>query len=495
MKQFTLLLGAFALTATLSAQRTHRPATLRPAATHVLGAKGSAATAATAKPMRPAAMAERLRAMKAPRRLAEAQDAVTVLYRPGHETSYAWNADNSDWDKAADLHYTYDGLGRIASYQAEYATYKERVSYEYNADGLITRQLVERDEDGAGWVNYAQITSKYDPVVKDLVIECLDMSWDGTQWQNNDETSYRRVITRNEAGIVLTVSYEIWYEGEWTEYSLTTNTVADDVVTATAVAFATDFEADGTPVYEPYTKAINLTWERTDGQIVTDYLLDLTTGNNRLASGLLLDEDGDGQISATYSGEKDYELVIDYPASDYYAPSREMYSHVSIDDKGSYQEISRIYSDDNEDGEYSDEEYYPEETYIVCELLDNNKNQVALYSQMGDDAYGFYYYEMYKGTRYTYDENETATETVQFTKEPEYDGDYNITGWTDVNVLRIVADDIQRIEVDPTGISAVPTAPAAEADGALYDLSGRKLTSAPTRGIYITSAGRKVYVK
>lgn len=423
------------MSATLSAQRTPRPAAMKPVPSASLKAQRTTAGPAALAALPSAAQAKPLRVRKAPRRPTADDNAATVLYLPGHETSYTYDESAEDWTKAADLYYTYDAQGRIASYWADYGDYKERVTNEYDADGFITRQLVERDEDGAGWTNHELRTSQYDPVVKGLVTEYHDMTWSGDAWTDGED-SYRRVIERGTDGIVRTSTYETWEDGQWTAYSRTSNTVENGVVTTFSVDFATGSGSDGAPVYTPYLQIADLVWERTDGQIVTDDLFGLLYDNNRLQSGRYLDEEGDVALSATYDGATDYEFRMEYPATEEYYHELALYTLRTLDENGSYEEGSYSYLDENEDDEFTEDELYPENTYLYTARYDAHGNPTAYYSE-GWDWYseGLVYYE-YQGFRYTYDENGAATETIQYTKEPEYGDDDTLTGYADLQIGR-----------------------------------------------------------
>lgn len=360
-------------------------------------------------------------------------------WEPTHEKEYFYM--DGAWEAGGDYYYTYDGKGNVLSFTYSDEEGKVRTTYTYNENNKVVRQLEETAEPDGEFVKSSLNEKEYDPQVPSLVVRNDNYYWDevAQDWVPSFNC-YKREVVRDADGNVTQVDVLLFYEGAYENNQRITVTYADGKATTYRQEAVEDFEADGTPVWSEYVYLTDIEWENTDGQIVWDWDV-LFEGDNRIKLANVMD--GDiviGTIKAVYTaGKPDYVLEIHYPADEMNTAELNRVTMRQKDENGSYSYESALYSDDNEDGKFAEEELY--DCLTVIEYFNDHGSQV-LYEEfmLGEDGK----MQQSGGTRTTYtygEEHGERTGMVVEEWEEEYDEDGMPIGGGYVPYFRIVADE------------------------------------------------------
>lgn len=236
--------------------------------------------------------------------------------RAARQVQYEWNGE--DWDPVVEFNDTYyeNGLLHVSVIKdlGEEEGLTQRDTYGYDTDGFQTSYLTEiTPEEGGDFVNYRKRDREYDSIVKSLIVSNLEYIW-GTFMGGSDEwmswgNNYRRIVSRNDDGNVVSTVVETLYDGEFTPVEKLLVEYGDDkkasVITHEVLTYDDDFQL----VWEADIEYRDIVWERTDGQIVNE---DLTYDNNRIQSCTVIDEDGENHVEITYGENGSFKSVLTY---------------------------------------------------------------------------------------------------------------------------------------------------------------------------------------
>ena len=397
----------------------------------------------------------------------------TPIYMPTHEKEYEYV--DGEWLEGGDYNYEYDKHGNILVNSYDDGSGKMVTTATYNADNLWTEQITQSAEGEDELVNSERKTRKYDSKVKDLVVEHQTYAWDGTNWfvQGNGNS---RKVSRDEKGNVTGVIIATWYNNRFTPVERTSVTYDDLGLPGAWTHETLNFDN----AWEEAQTLKAMTWQSTDGQIVTNDYTELFDGNNRLKKAEAWNAGVQtGLISAKYDetgATKNRTVVFTYlkvEGSDepYGCDSIE---YVYTDNYGSFTATQKYYSDNNEDGELTPDEL--SQTIVAKIVYDAHGNNILAESY--EDG------ELASGTKneYVYDET-TGAQKEMISSEYNYDlKQYE-------PFVKIVSDTY----VDVTaGIDEIK--PTANAATGVYTLQGVKVGNTIeglSRGIYIVNKGGK----
>lgn len=382
--------------------------------------------------------------------------ATNSRWEPTHEKEYFYM--DGEWEEGGDYYYTYDAKGNIESDTYCDGESKQQTILTYNENNKVVRQLEKVAEGEGEWVNSTLKEVAYDPQVPSLVVRNDNYYWDedAQDWARS-YNCYKRDVVRDAAGNVTQVDVMLFYDGAYENNQRITVTYTDGKASTYRQQVVEYFEEDGTPIWSEYAYLTDIEWENTDGQIVEDWS-NLFDGNNRIKSANLRDGDAIiGTIKATYTaGKRDYTFEMFYPADEFYYADLTRVSLEQKDENGSLCFVSASYSDENEDGEFTENEMYDYTKAI--EGYDDHGNQVLYEEYMfGENAT----IEQAAGTRTTYtygEEHGGRTEMIVEEWEGSYDENDMLLGGEYVPYFRIVAD----THTEVTGIRPIGSAGSAE---------------------------------
>lgn len=409
-------------------------------------------------------------------RAARVAENAALKWQPSKVSVAAY--ENSKWVTTDNYTYTYNSAAKPVT---EYNESLEdgSVAYtamKYNSDNLITEELQKSAASTtAELVNSQLITYQYDPVMKSVITEHIDMSWENDSWVNRGN-SYKRKITRNEAGNVTQVQVQVYFQDIYDPTQQIDITYGADGKATTIVM--QELQYNGTDYYwKETTRYEDIVWENTDGQF--SQAEDFTVGTNRIKSAKQTSSSSYGNvtynISVTYTGDQNYTYISATPEGDFSMTE----TYTVLDDFGSYRLVQNV-----------EQEYYAGMTYTV--LYDytykvDEWNNILLEEYTEDWGDGAPNYEAIKGT--VTNDPDTGLpaeylETYGFSY-PDYN-EYQ----DDEPVYKVTFADY----VDVTGIREVETA-GADAPAEYYNLQGIRLNCAPATGLYLERRGGKVTKK
>lgn len=394
------------------------------------------------------------------------------IFLPTHEATYAY--DGAEWMEDASYTYRYDSKGNVLSQIVDDGVSKTKSVYEYNADGMETKELTMVDDGAGGFANSGKLEQKYDKVVKDFVVSSFEYAWNSTDWNMVDMgRTWERSVGRNDQGNVTGVTTNTYHAGMFEELMKTSVTYGPDGKADTWRYDELVYDGVNDPAMEEFYTLRNMEWENTDGQVVIMDLNDFYTGNNRLKSAIVV-EPGEvqaGNILADYKDNGDYSYMFYYNGTF----DGDGYSKTFIDGNGSYEEESAYYFDANLDGLMTEDEKQSGMTAKV--VFDDHGNVVS--ETIFEDG------EMVDGMKYEYTyapEYDYPTEQVYYGWNPDL-MDYE-------PFIKIVSTDFTDVT---TSISEVETSRGEDAT-AVYNTQGVKVgtsTDALPKGLYIVKSGGK----
>lgn len=387
-------------------------------------------------------------------------------WRATTEKVFGW--DGEEWQLDETYTIEYDAQGRKASeVMMDYEGYFTRTSYKYDANGMVTEQLVEVSEDGETYENSSMTVRTYDPIVTNVITTNRGYSWDGTQWLligNN----YNRNITRNADGNVTLVEIAVWYDGKYDPTIRTVVSYGDDG-TATSIKESV-LNYNNHDFYWEDSMAMNdIVWDRTDGQIID--IEGLGTGANRILSCDQTDNDAVIHVEFTYDGDN----FVAISTGELDGESVEgRVSYEALDDNGSFIQTNSYTYTSEEFGSYGESETVTER-YDEFGLLLESKYVVEYdgFEEVAEDVRGEVTYDPSYGYPLTY--------TLSQAFLDEETGEYIVE-----NMMRVEYSDYKNI------FSAVDAIESAAGATEYYTLQGMRVSRPAAGGLYIVKAGDKV---
>ena len=326
---------------------------------------------------------------KAPAKASEAANPAL----PSSQTEYSFM--DGEWIKVADVTFQYDGRGNIVRADAETEDGLSRETREYDEFNFPTLVLTTLNQGGDNWVNESKRTYIYDPIVHDFYTERMGYDWRGEMWIRNYFCD-TNIITRNASGNILTIEKSLpmddkmipAYKMEWTYDETTGHASGYSYFSYDAYA-----ETPGWVLYDDQSFA-NIVWEKTDGQMTAENLMEYTSGTNMIKScDVYYEGTLDGHIFAEYSEATPGAYTIKETFADPTQIGRTSQLEF-IDDFGSFRYTESEYFD--EEGNPTPEPVYE---WYTENILDARGNLVAerdYESIEGGDP------ELLRAVKYTY---------------------------------------------------------------------------------------------
>lgn len=396
------------------------------------------------------------------------------IWRAATQLVSYWDPDNDKWVVAERYKSTYNDNGDVLQ---DVITSMEdgsrnRVTYKYNENNLKISELTEAAYDGNVFENYQKKTREYDPIVKTLVVENRDYTWNNNSW-SLPGNCWNRNVTRDANGVITGVEVATLYQGEYDPSVRQVNTVGDDgkvsaIKTSQLTYDGSDF------VWEDDICYSDIEWEETDGQIYDEIEINET---NRVSRAILTQQDGE-------EGEIVMNLSVNYNDEGYVMTATMTESGMDVKFVSTYQ--------DKPYGGYR----VVTEGYVVMddsERLVQYDEEYAYYDAYGLELEAFY------GIGDSKETMETSTHVVG---SVEYDSTYGYPvsyqrAYLDVDEDAMV-NDIKIDFSDYQNVSGVADVTAdRNAPVEYYTIDGVR-TDAATPGLYIRRQGsesRKIIIR
>lgn len=278
---------------------------------------------------------------KAHRALTIKKAAPGQLWRPVSATQYMFA--DGEWLEIAVETFEYDSRGNVIKSTADEDGFVNVIEDKYNEDNMLVERLEKEGEVGGGLTNIAKRTYVYDPVVKDYFIERKGYDWTDGEWVANYYCENNK-ITRNTAGNITEVVKELPFMGKMSPAYKSVWKYDNKTGKANEYYYYTN-ENLTAPVWNLYDEVSykNLEWDRTNGQM-TDEITELFTGANRIKyADIYYENELDGHIVVTYTGENDY--VLKNTLIDVNEVAQEIIFE-TIDANGSFRITENIYLDE-----------------------------------------------------------------------------------------------------------------------------------------------------
>lgn len=396
------------------------------------------------------------------------------IWRAGTQLVSDWDSDNDKWVVAERYKSTYNDNGDVLQ---DVITSMEdgsrnRVTYQYNENNLKISELIEVAYDGKVFENYQNKTRAYDPIVKTLVVENRDYTWNNNSW-SLPGNCWNRTVSRDANGVITGVEIATLYNGEYEPSIRQENTVGDDG--KVSAIKTSHLEYDGSSFFwVDDTDYADIVWEETDGQIYDEIEINAT---NKVRSVVLTEHDDE-------EGDMVMNVSVNYNEGGYVMTSTMNISGMDAKFVSTYE--------DKPNGGYR----VVSEGYVVMggsDRLIQYEEEYACY-----DAYGLEL-ETFYGFGDSKDTMETDTHVVGIV---EYDSTYGYPvsyqrAYLDVDEDALV-NDIKIDFSDYQNVSGVADVTAdRNAPVEYYTIDGVR-TDAVTPGLYIRRQGsesRKIIIR
>jgi len=399
--------------------------------------------------------------------MAAKRSAETSFMLPTHEQTYLY--EDGEWMDDTTYDLTYDKNGNVLTQTETNETDVTKTVYEYDANNMETSETVYKGYTGGELENSSRLLKAYDNKVTNFIVLSEEYTWTDDWTLINAGRTYKKEVTRNDAGAVTATTLQDYYDDEYMTLEGSAITYGED-------GKATLWESKRTSNYGgliTYISLDEIVWDRTDGQIVTLNYDDFFSGNNRIASAIYSDTEGgvDAQVEATYGENGAYTYYMQPEGYD----QRDVYIRTADDDNGSYTLVANYYFDKNGDGEYTDDE------------IDFSDKTVITYDEHGNMTSELYYSddELYSGMKYEYTYNADSdypAEAIHY----EYNED---TGEFEP-MLKVISTGFINVT---TGIKTI-NGNSDAATQAVYNLQGVKVAASASQlpaGIYIVKNGNQ----
>lgn len=410
--------------------------------------------------------------------LRTALKAATEQYLPKQESLYEYDAESGKWLLSGVYQYEYDKNGNELK-QTENIDGNITVKETTLSDDELTETEVERasEDNGKTYVNIGKKVQVYDPIAKGLVVEKQRYEWDeaANDWAATTD-AFKREITRDEKNNVLTLQILVPYEGKYDATERYTNTVDPETGNIVSYKYETlAYDENFQLTWDTEESITGITWEKTNGQLVSQYDEWMQWGNY-LKTAKLTDYEGDEpldfcNISVDYKGDGGYKEVFEYTDE----PELTVTEKTMTDNNGSYTiETKTTYTEDG------------------VETIEDWIKEVLEYDAHGNLTFNEIYFldesgtalELVAGQKIEYTYDATHGDALKELVESEYD--YTTQQYEPA--MRVVVDEFVDITA---GINRVNSNNAAEI--AVYNLQGMRVpsTSLTGKGIYIVKNGDK----
>ena len=238
------------------------------------------------------------------------------LFKPLSQADYLY--EDGEWVFCGQVAFTYDAAGNTLSETVSEEDGCSRTLYTYDELGRVLTTQVEYSEDGEGWAADSRLAFEWDSRVPDYFTSRMGYSFDGETWVRNYYCQTND-ITRDDKGNITSILVSLplsdtmvpGYRYDWTY----------DEETGQAVEFHpySNYGTEDAPDWQPSESMSygDIEWAATDGQLVTDDIYALVSGNNRVSAFSVYyqeDEESelelDGHVFVEYSAENaaDYTL-------------------------------------------------------------------------------------------------------------------------------------------------------------------------------------------
>lgn len=395
--------------------------------------------------------------------------AAAVKNLPTKEAFYLWDEEAQEWVHLYNTEFSYTPSGKIAvTTEIDVESDGEsqvRITNTYNdADALVSVVTATSEDAGETWENSQKTEYTYDAVVPSFALSNLIYYWTDDAWELGYGNQYD--ITRNDKGVVTSVSRMAPYEGKMDPIAKVENTLSADGATVSALK-VTELKEDWTTgdiAWEENFDLRDIVWNNTDGQTLRFDIEDYARGANRVKS-----------AESWYGGEKEASITGAYPnafegeMTFSFTDGSEMIIGTRYTDEatGSYEDYSDLTffegPDDDLNGDgiiNNDDRMIVNENEVIAVKYDQfgnvvSEEQTLLIDGEIEEAYGT------KWT-YTYNEDNVVTEVVVTVFDPDSNEYYNDQ--------RMVLSDF--IAAGDSGVGNV----GAAAGDISYTLRGRTLT-------------------
>ncbi len=406
---------------------------------------------------------------------------------PTHQTEYIYDEENGDWMPGGEYTYRYDADGNILQQDYDDGSTISRTINEWSKEGLNTLLLEQTSDDGGQtFTNSTKRVQTYDMLYPRLITLSKDRyQWAGSDWVATGD-AFRRNVTRDADGNVLSLTVAVPYNGAFDEMQRYTNTV--DPTTRQINSFKFEelgySESGNDLIWKTSQYLRNLVWKETNGQLVGEFSDWMSLGN-KLSSATITSIEGTDTVDIatvciTYDDKGGYVETIAYTDE----PSQ-IVTIYTVDDANGSNTLEEIdYMDMDEDGEYTEAD--------ICMRI----KQVQRYDEKGSLVEEQLFEPDEDGTSLTQTAG-TRYDISYDTTYPDAEAEVVMSEWNYesrmyVPIMRIVSDRY----TDVTAISGVKVN-STSANG-VYNLQGMKIAdSLPADGhgiLIVRKDGKSVKV-
>lgn len=423
----------------------------------------AACMASSALAARPLSAIARLRPLQTPLKAPSG-----AIWKAANEEVYGWT-ENKEWALTSTKSSTYTPEGYVATSSQQgldpegqsLGYMREAFTYANGNENFMSR-TEEQSMDGVNWTPTEKTTRVYDSVLPGVITENAMEYFEDGSWQPAANT-YRRTITRNADGNILSSIITVLYQGTYEETDRTILTYGDDGKPHTILHEVLTIDEEDNMVWQVERKLTNLVWERFDGQIY----------------------DAEQLPSATNAPKS---LTIE--ADDLSLP----YTFTYPDLKGSYVGTGSMESEDGNIAYTStynvlDDNGSFEEIGEVVFTMGPFVNTEGFTERMRNDSYGltleYYVSEASDGDTQVYQD---LRGTVTYDPQAGYPTEYILTELNPEtamreNMIRVVFSNY----VDAAGIAEISPSNAPR----YFNLNGTETTRPTTPGLYILRQGSR----
>lgn len=394
-------------------------------------------------------------------------------FMPLTEMVYTYTEDGT-WELEGEYSYTYKN-GKVATQTQKSGDDITLTTTSYSDDGLTETVVESTSSDGGkNFTNASKAVFVHDPVVADLVISKKRYEWDS---ESNDWTeisdSFQRDIKRDADGNITSLTILVPYMGAYDATEKYTNTVDPETKQINSFKYESlTYDENDQPVWQTNQYLTDIKWEKTNGQLVSQYDEWMLWDNYLSSATLAYEEDGEtksfGNINIEYSGDGGYNETFQYTDQ----LERTDTKKVMADENGSFSIEEKSYSDANEDGVLTDEDLVSWNKEIVTYDAHKNLAEDEFY-ELDEETSGLVK-TMGEKTERQYDAEHG--DAVKETITSSYDMDAQeympyskviVTSFTDVT----------------SGIKAVENT---DGNIAAYNLQGMRIDASASNGMGIT---------
>lgn len=276
-------------------------------------------------------------------------------FMPLTEMVYTYTEDGT-WELEGEYSYTYKN-GKVATQTQKSGNDVTLTATNYSDDGLTETVIESTSSDGGkNFVNTSKAVFVHDPVVTDLVVSKKRYEWDSesNQWTEISD-SFRRDIIRDADGNITSLTILVPYMGAYDATEKYTNTVDPETKQINSFKYETlTYDENDQPVWQTDQYLTDIKWEKTNGQLVSQYDEWMLWNNYVSSATLAYEEDGEtksfGNIKVEYSGDGGYNETALYTDQ----LERTDTKKVMTDENGSFSIEEKSYNDNNGDGVLTD---------------------------------------------------------------------------------------------------------------------------------------------